>query len=136
MEGHKVQYKNPPRRSFQRATDCTLSLKLYKTTAVPIQMYGSEECKRDMSTIWSSWSAFSEKSQGFHTVGQNDCIRNELNVHNPNQRIDDYRLKWREHVDGMDENRQAVQRASVTLEVVERENKFMWLYRDGTTIYA
>ena len=85
-------------------------LKLYKTMAVPLILYGSEswiERKRDKSNIQSAEMRFLRTVKGCTRRDhiKNDDIREELGIFNLNEKIEEYREKWRLHLKRMNGDR-------------------------------
>lgn len=118
LKGHDIERKlqrfeyigGTINRTLGNKTRKETRLKLYKTMVVPILTYGSETwvpSKLDRSKIQAAEMRFLRRVKGCTRLDRirNDDVRNALNIYNLNHRIDDYKRKWREHIDRMDKCR-------------------------------
>lgn len=85
-------------------------IKFYKTMAIPCGIYGSESwtiTKMNERRIQTSEMRFLRRAAGYTRMDRkrNTEIRQELGVEDVNEMIREYRRKWREHVERMEDDR-------------------------------
>lgn len=85
-------------------------IKFYKTMAIPCGIYGSESwtiTKMNERRIQTSEMRFLRRAAGYTKMDRkrNIEIRQELEVEDVNEMIREYRRKWREHVERMEDDR-------------------------------
>ncbi|KAJ4438429.1 hypothetical protein ANN_14374 [Periplaneta americana] len=82
----------------------------YKTMALPVLTYGSESWiikERDKSKLQAAEMRFLRRVKGCtrRDLIRNEDIRKELNIYNINDKVEDYKGKWKEHLSRMDNER-------------------------------
>ena len=97
-------------RTLQNKTRKDTKLKFYKVMAVPVLMYGSESWilkEADKNKIQAAEMRFLRKVKGCSRRDhiRNETIREELEIFNINERINDYKEKWKNHINRMDSTR-------------------------------
>jgi hypothetical protein len=97
-------------RTLKNKTRKDTLMKFYKTTAVPILSYGSESwvtSKKDKGKIQAAEMRFLRRVKGCTRADRirNVDIRAELNIYNINNRLEENKEKWKEHIDRMTETR-------------------------------
>lgn len=98
------------RRTLGRKTRKETQLKFYKTMALPTLLYGSENWvlrRADESSIQSAEMKFLRAVKGCTRRDhiRNDAIREELGVTPVLTQIHNYKKRWAEHLQRMDNNR-------------------------------
>jgi hypothetical protein len=78
--------------------------------AAPILMYGSEtwaHSQKEMNKIQTAEMWFLRKVRGCTRLDRicNEDIRAELNIYIINERIMDYRNRWKDHINRMEDHR-------------------------------
>ena len=78
--------------------------------AVPVLMYGSENCSQnrtDKRKIEAPEMRFLRPMAGYTLWNKkrSSDIREQLGIFNINNRLTQYKINWREHIQGMDDNR-------------------------------
>jgi len=108
---HKFQYIcGTIHRTLKNKTRKDTMLKFYKTMATPTLLYGCESwviTQRDNSRIQASEMRFLRKVQGISRLDRhrNEDVREKLNIYSINDKIKEYRTKWKQHINRMDEDR-------------------------------
>lgn len=97
-------------RTLKNKTRKETKLKFYKTMAVPVLTYGSESWiikERDKSKLQAAEMRFLRRVKGCtrRDLIRNEDIRKELNIYNINDKVEDYKGKWKEHLSRMDNER-------------------------------
>lgn len=97
-------------RTMKNKTRKETRIKFYNTMAIPVLLYGSESWVPKKSTYTQLQSAemkFLRRTKGCTREDRfkNDEIREELNVKSLNERMMEYRNKWLQHVQRMDNSR-------------------------------
>lgn len=85
-------------------------MKFYKTMAVPCGLYGSETWTLDTKTRSKIQAAEMKFLRGCLGVTKRDRLRNEdirnlLEIYELNNKVDDYRQTWKDHVNRMNNER-------------------------------
>ncbi|PSN48599.1 hypothetical protein C0J52_22220 [Blattella germanica] len=102
------------KRTLKNKTQKETMLKFYKTMAVPIFTYGSENWpmnREDRRTIETAEIKFLRYLAGYYLTDRmrSDYIRDQLNVYNLNDKIRNSKQNWHDHILRMPNNRQAKQ---------------------------
>ncbi|KAJ4432143.1 hypothetical protein ANN_20759, partial [Periplaneta americana] len=97
-------------RTLKNKTRKETKLKFYKTMAVPVLTYGSESWiikERDKSKLQAAEMRFLRRVKGCtrRDLIRNEDIRKELDIYNINEKVEDYKEKWKEHLSRMDNER-------------------------------
>lgn len=97
-------------RTLKHKTRKDTRIKFYKTMAVPILTYGSESWimnARNKSNIQAAEMRFLRSVKGCTRTDRlrNVEIREELEIFNVNDKIEEYRHNWRQHITRMKEER-------------------------------
>ncbi|KAJ4429720.1 hypothetical protein ANN_21924 [Periplaneta americana] len=97
-------------RTLKNKTRKETKLKFYKTMAVPVLTYGSESWiikERDKSKLQTAEMRCLRRVKGCtrRDLIRNEDIRKELNIYNRNDKVEDYKEKWKEHLSRMDNER-------------------------------
>ena len=97
-------------RSLKDKVRKETKLKLYKTMAVPMLLYGSEtwvESKAEKSRIQAAEMRFLRRVKGCTRLDRfrNDDIRRELDIFSINRKIADNRRNWIDHINRMPDHR-------------------------------
>jgi hypothetical protein len=95
------------RRYLKGKTRMDTQLKLYKTTTVPVLMYGREAWtikKKDISRIQSAEMKFLRSVKGCTRIDhiRNGEIKTELEMYAIQDKITEYRIRWSAHPHRMD----------------------------------
>jgi hypothetical protein len=87
-------------------TQLSTEIKFYKAMAVHILMYGSENWSLNQSDKWTIEAAGMIFLRPIHfaTKGSTN-IREQLGIFNINDKLPQYKINWREHIQRMDGNR-------------------------------
>ncbi|XP_075221789.1 uncharacterized protein LOC142324741 [Lycorma delicatula] len=85
-------------------------MKLYKSTAVPVGLYGSETwalTSADKSRLAATEMYFLSSVIGItrRVRVRNEEVRQKLNIFNLNDKIIEYRNNWKQHLDRMSNRR-------------------------------
>ena len=102
------------KRTLKNKTQKETMLKFYKTMAVPILTYGSENWpmnRKDRRTIETAEMKFLRYVAGYSLTDhmRSDYIRDQLNVYNLNDKIRNSKQNWHDHILRMPNNRPAKQ---------------------------
>lgn len=97
-------------KTLKNKTRKETRMKFYKTMAVPALLYGSEVWVSSNSTkrkIQSTEMRFLRKTKGCTRMDKirNEEIRTELQIFSINDKIDNYRNNWLQHINRMDNSR-------------------------------
>ena len=97
-------------RTLNNKTRKDTRIKFYKTMAVPVLMYGSESwinTKKGDSKIQAAEMRFLRRVKGCtrRDLVRNEDVRNELNVYAINEKITEYKERWKQHVNRMGNGR-------------------------------
>jgi hypothetical protein len=85
-------------------------LRIYKILAIPNPPYGSE-CwaltKRQKSRLEAAEMRFLRSAAGYRLIDhrRNEDLREEIQIVDINSRINDYQIKWLQHLERMEQNR-------------------------------
>lgn len=98
------------RRTLKNKTLRTTQLKFYKTMAVPMLTYACENWtlnRSDRRKIETAEMKFLRSVAGYTLLDKkhNEDIRTQLNIYNVNDRINQIRTNWLEHIERMPHNR-------------------------------
>ena len=108
---HKFQYIcGTLRKILRKKTRKETQLKFYRVMATPVLLYGSETWtlgSRDLSRIQATEMRHLRPIKGCTILDKirNEDIRKELKIFNLCDRIQEYRTKWKDHVQRMPETR-------------------------------
>lgn len=108
---HKYQWIcGTLRRSLGNKVRKDTHMKLYKSVALPILLYGAETwtlTKEDKRRLEASEMRYLRSVAGISRLEhmRNEEIRNELQIEELNQLVKDYQSKWMHHLDRMEEER-------------------------------
>lgn len=97
-------------RTLKNKVRTETKMKFYKVVAAPVLLYGSETwttTAKDESRIQASEMKFLRQVKGCTRRDRirNDAIREELSIYNMNVKLKEYRGKWKEHLQRMDDSR-------------------------------
>ena len=97
-------------RTLKGKTQLSTQIKFYKVMAVPVLMYGSENWSlnpSDTRKIEAAEMRFLRPMAGYTLldIKRSSDIRDQLGIFNINDRLSQYKINWREHIQRMDDKR-------------------------------
>lgn len=97
-------------RTLKNKTRKDTAIKFYKTMAVPILTYGSESwitTQKDTNKLQTAEMRFLRRIKGCTREDRlrNEAIREELQIYNINDKIEEQKENWRQHLHRMDNRR-------------------------------
>ena len=97
-------------KTLKGKTQLSTQIKFYKAMAVPVLMYGSENWSLNRSEkrkIEAAEMRFFRPMAGYipWDIKRSSDIREQLGIFNINEKLTQYKINWREHIQSMDDNR-------------------------------
>jgi len=97
-------------RTLKGNTQLSTQIKFYKVMAVPVLMYGSENWSinpSDNRKIEAAETRFLRPMAGYTLKNKkrSSDIREQLGIFNINNKLTQYKINWRGHIQRMDDNR-------------------------------
>ena len=97
-------------RTLNGKTQLSTQIKFYKVIAIPVLMYGSENWslnRSDKRKIEAAEMRYLIPTAGYKFLDKkrNSDIRGQLGIFNINDKLTQYKINWREHIQRMYGNR-------------------------------